>query len=403
MSSGERPAGDPLLLAALVALALNLRSPFTAVAPLLPEMQADLEINKTVAGLFTTIPVLCFGALAPAASRLIAATSVETAVLTTLFGALAGIAIRSAGGVTLALIGTVVIGASLTIGNIVALVIVARDFSRTRAAVTGWYTSALNVGPMLTAGLSQPIARVTGWKWSLATWSVLAAVALVLWEQVIRRRRKHAASGVPVENLVDSAPVVEVAHVLRRPVVWLLIVAFAAHLLIYYGLAAWLPEYLRTAAALSPTVAGLAAALLQLFALAGTIGVPVVLARTALSQPSVLMGIGLAWVASTAGLLVAPGVWPAWCMLAGFASGGGITVMFMLVMTAAVSLDDNRGISAAVQGTGYLLAAAGPVVLGMLAERTGSWSPGFGLLIAMGLIVGLTAAALTRCVPPSAA
>ncbi|WP_167459549.1 MULTISPECIES: hypothetical protein [Lonsdalea] len=47
-----------LILFALLALALNLRSPLTAIAPVIDQIRADLSINVTVAGLLTSIPVL---------------------------------------------------------------------------------------------------------------------------------------------------------------------------------------------------------------------------------------------------------------------------------------------------------------------------------------------------------
>jgi CP family cyanate transporter-like MFS transporter len=179
-------------------------------------------------------------------------------------------------------------------------------------------------------------------------------------------------------------------------VVWLLITGFAAHLLIYYGLSAWLPEYLQHAARLSPTAAGLAAAFFQLFALAGTLGVPLLSRRFRRSR--LLMVIAIAWIVTTSGLLLAPSAWPAWCMTGGFASGGGITVIFMLAMAAARGLDENRKISAAVQGVGYLVAAAGPVSVGALAERTGSWSAGLVLLTACGVALAIVAAGLASVV-----
>lgn len=172
---------DVLLLIALVAVALNLRAPFTSVAPIVSEIQADLGINKTVAGLLTSIPVLCFGLLAPLASKCIARTSVETSVFLALTGVIAGSALRSSGGIALALGGTFVIGAGITIGNIVSLVLIARDFPSRAATVMGLYTSALNVGPILTAALSEPLARQIGWRWTLVTWSSFALIPMLLW------------------------------------------------------------------------------------------------------------------------------------------------------------------------------------------------------------------------------
>lgn len=394
-------SSDVLLLGALIALALNLRAPFTAVAPIVADIQADLEINKTVAGLLTSIPVLCFGLLAPAASRCIAGTSVETSVFLTLLGAIAGIALRSAGGISLALTGTFLIGASITIGNIVSLVIIARDFPTRATAVMGVYTSALNVGPMLTAALSEPLAKQVGWRWALVSWSTLGVIAIGLWWIVIVRRRadrlKAPSPDIPAAAYAASPALdIEVVHVLRRPVVWLLVAGFASHLVIYYGLSAWLPEYLQRAGGLTPTVAGLAAAFFQLFALAGTLGIPWIASTGRMQRATLLLVISVAWMITTAGLLVLPRFWPVWCMFGGFASGGGITVIFMLAMASANGLDDNRRISAAVQGMGYLIAASGPVLVGALAERTGSWVAGLGLLTLCGAALGGVAAGLRR-------
>ena len=49
------------LLLALVLLAMNLRSPLTAVPPVLESMRADLALGPALCGLLTSIPVLCFG------------------------------------------------------------------------------------------------------------------------------------------------------------------------------------------------------------------------------------------------------------------------------------------------------------------------------------------------------
>jgi CP family cyanate transporter-like MFS transporter len=388
-------SSDVLLLIALVAVAFNLRAPFTAVAPIVSEIQADLGINKTVAGLLTSIPVLCFGLLAPLASKCIAQTSVETSVYLTLIGVTAGIALRSSGGIALALGGTFLIGAAITIGNIVSLVLIARDFPKRTAAVMGVYTSALNVGPIFTAAIAEPLARRIGWRWTLVTWSSFALIAMVLWTLAIQQRRRLAVD-VSTSGLINPDGITPDVHVLKRPIVWLLIAAFAAHLLIYYSMSAWLPEYLQQSAQLTPTAAGLAAAFYQMFALSGTIGVPILSKR--FHGASLLIVIGIVWVVTTCGLLVVPRLWPMWCMTGGFAAGGGVTVIFMLGMAAANGLDENRKISAAVQGVGYLLAASGPVTMGALAEWTGSWTAGLGLLSVWGVILIAVATALASFV-----
>ena len=69
------------LVVAVLLIALNLRPAVVAVSPLLAQIRADLGIGGAVAGLITTLPVLCFGLLAPFAGRLARRIGLETALL----------------------------------------------------------------------------------------------------------------------------------------------------------------------------------------------------------------------------------------------------------------------------------------------------------------------------------
>lgn len=61
-SSGELTRGAPLLLlAAIVALALNLRPAMAAVGPLLDLIETATGMDSTAASLLTTLPVLMIG------------------------------------------------------------------------------------------------------------------------------------------------------------------------------------------------------------------------------------------------------------------------------------------------------------------------------------------------------
>ena len=48
----------------------SLRTIFASLPPLLAEVRADLGLSAGAAGLLTTLPVVCLGALAPLAPRL---------------------------------------------------------------------------------------------------------------------------------------------------------------------------------------------------------------------------------------------------------------------------------------------------------------------------------------------
>jgi CP family cyanate transporter-like MFS transporter len=170
MSAGRSPASSVarsplawLLTLAIILIALNLRGPIVATAPVLDQIKSDLALGAFVAGLLTSIPVLCFALASPLASGVIGRLGPERAVTISLLGVVAGTLLRSAGGPFWLLAGTVVLGVSITVGNVVLPVVIRRDFSpQSSGFITGVYTSALNVGSMITSLGTAPIAQSTG-------------------------------------------------------------------------------------------------------------------------------------------------------------------------------------------------------------------------------------------------
>lgn len=67
------------------------------------------------------------------------------------------------------MVGTVLIGVAITIGNIAVPLIIRRDFApRRQATAMGVYTAALNIGSFLTSVITAPLADLLGWRLSLA-------------------------------------------------------------------------------------------------------------------------------------------------------------------------------------------------------------------------------------------
>lgn len=155
--------------------------------------------------------------------------------------------------------------------------------------------------------------------------------------------------------------------------VWLLTIAFSGQAFAYYGVTAWLPLLLRDELGMDAATAGTSASVFQIAALAGAFGVPVLLRVLPGPRPVVLI-VAAAWAALPLGLLLAPQLWPVWSALGGAAQGGGITVIFALIVRKARDLAENRRMSALVQGGGYIVAATGPSVVGAAHEASGGWT-----------------------------
>jgi MFS transporter, CP family, cyanate transporter len=391
-----RAVSATLVVVAILLLGLNLRGPIVAVSPVLDMIRTDLRIGEATAGLLTSLPVLCFGLATPLASALLARAGLGPGVTISLALLVAGIAVRSLDGLTGALTGTVLIGVAITVANVAVPVVIARDLRRRSGAVLGAYTAALNVGSMLTLALTVPLADRLGWRIALVAWGGLVVVAAVVWHFATRSLEDRA--GGPDED-ADRTPTGAAAPPRpwwRNPVAWGLTVAFAGQAFAYYGITAWLPLLLRDELGMAAADAGTSASVFQIAALTGAFGVPVLL-RVLPGPRGVVLVVVAAWVTLPAGLLLAPQLWPLWCLLGGAAQGGGLTVIFALVVRKARDLTENRQMSALVQGGGYVVAAAGPTVVGAVHAATGGWT--WPLLVVLAAIALLAAAGVTSAGP----
>lgn len=391
-----------LVIAGVLVAALSLRGPIVAPTPVLREIEADLGIGAATAGLLTTAPVLMFALLTPLAALVIRRAGAEFALLASLSGILLGTFIRALPGFGSMLAGMVVIGAAITIGNIVIPVIIRRDVPPASVAtVTAAYTATLNVGSLLTASLTAPLAQSIGWSAALLVWSALTIGGIILWIVHLRRsaglgdrysgEAEPTSSGrSPDPSAALTGPLPTIAgrraerSLLRRPVAWLLVTAFGLQVAMYYALTTWLPAL--TADELGITVAG-AGALASVFQGAGIAGAFVVPLLARFASPLVApLTIGVSWLATTVGILVAPELLWLWLLFGGIGHAGGFVVIFSALVAVSRSDSEAAGMSALVQGGGYSIGALGAPIIGLVHDVTGGWT------VALMILIGTSAA-----------
>jgi CP family cyanate transporter-like MFS transporter len=345
---------------AVVLVSINLRLPIGAVAPLLPEIRSDLGMSEATASLLTTLPVLCFAVLAPASAWLGSRSGPERAVSLGLLAVAAGTLVRPAAGTALLLFGTVVLGAGITVGNVLVPVVAHRALGVRAAGLIGLYSAALPGGAAIAAALAAPLAAWIGWRGSLAIWTVAVVLALVAWVLAVRPEHEPIPRRPPVWG---------------DRLAWLLAAFFGAQALAYYALATWLPTLLQdpAEAGTDETTAGWALAVYNLIGIAGSIIAPR-LATRGPDQKRVVAATCVIWAVGTAGLAAAPAAWPAWVVLTGLGQGAGIALGLTLIGLRAADANVARGLSGMVQGVGYAVAATGPFLFGALHHLTGSWT-----------------------------
>lgn len=367
MSNVTRAPRGWLLMLAIGLIALNMRGPLVAVAPVIAQLEDDLGFTPVELGFLTGIPVLCFALAAPLASLAGRKLGPEFAITLTLLGVLFGVVVRSAGGGALVMLGTVILGVAITIGNIVVPLIIRRDFTPARqGAAMGTYTAALNIGSFLTSMVSAPLAELLGWRPAIAASGVFAVAAAAVWVIAVGRRAFIPAA-VPA-----SDPGRPAGKLTSRWITAALTLGFAGQAFSYYGVTAWLPSLLADELGMAPAAAGAGSSLFQILAIVGGLGVP--LAARFASTTAVGLTLGLLWLTVPLGLLLAPELWWLWSSFGGVAQGGGITLIFLAIIRLARDQASAARMSAVVQGTGYSFGAVAPTLLGYVHGVTGAWT-----------------------------
>ena len=370
------------LFLAFVTLSINLRAPITALPPIIKDIQQSLHMGATVSGLLTTIPVLCFGLFTPLASKLIIRTGLEKAIILTLLGVMAGSLIRVVGNVPMMLIGTVIIGLSLTVGNLLGILIIGRDFKQSAGIMTGIMVLGMSLGGMITSSLTPPLAQYTNWQLALSSWFLLALICLLFWVKTMTSRTHRAREVLDNLSITPKNQAEETEHhsnSKRDKAILFLIIAFACHCFAFYGIVAWLPRFLIDRG-MSANRAGLAVSVFHMLGFIGALGIPILAKRLKLSSAALFAISGTTWFLVPTGFYLAPDLWLLWNVMGGIGCGGAYVVVFMAILALADTLNENRRISTVVQCSGYIIASFAPLVVGGLYEFSDTWLSSFTLM-----------------------
>jgi MFS transporter, CP family, cyanate transporter len=376
-----------LLVVGIVLVAANLRPALTSVAPLISQIRTDTGISNGVAGLLTTLPLLAFGLLSPVAPRLARRFGMEHALLASLLLLAAGILLRSAGAVAALFLGTAVLGAAIVVGNVLLPSLVKREFPERAGLMTSVYSTALGISAALAAGVSVPVAQLTGmgWRGSLALWALPAFLAAVASIPQLRRS----------DHRVDtSAQTSGVSGLWRSVLAWQVTLFMGLQSLAYYVTLTWLPEILGEEG-MSAALAGWMLALSQVVAIVTMFLAPVIAGRRPSQQGVVVAAVALSGT-GTLGLLIAGSTISAlWVVLLGLGQGACFSLALTFFALRAPDPAHAAALSGMAQSVGYLLAAAGPFLFGVLRDATHAWKVPLVLLLAITvclLIAGLGAA-----------
>ncbi len=377
-----------LIAAAIVLTALNLRTAIASVPPLLDELRDAVPLSTAAAGLLTTLPVICMALGSPLAPVVARRVGIEAALALMALTVAAGILVRLLPTVAALYAGTVIAGLGIAVGNVLVPAIIKRDFPDRVGLMTGGYTMAISASGALAAGLTVPLENAIGqgWRAGLAFWALPALVAAAVW---VPWAARGAAAARTARELARPAP-----RLWRDPVAWRVTAFMGFQSLLFYSALSWLPALLRSEGIEREAAGGLLSVML-LTAIPTCLLVPVFAARRPDQRAAVALTLAFT-AAGLTGLLVAPAALAAvWVTLLGLAQGGLLALALLFFALRSPDQEHAAQLAAMAQTVGYLVAAMGPLVVGILREATGGWTAPLVFMLAMvlpTLAAGLAAA-----------
>ncbi|MFS2067212.1 cyanate transporter [Pseudomonas sp. CT11-2] len=368
------------LMFSIILVALNLRPSMAAVGPLLSAIRGDIPLNFSLASLLTMLPVMAMG-LAMFFGIGISQRLGEqrTVVLSLLIIGLATVSRLFLDSAAELILSAVLAGVGIALIQALMPALIKSRFSDNVSVCMGLYVTSIMAGAAIAASFAPLVmTRTDSWRVGLAIWAALALAALLFW--CVQR------TGMPTLGEKSSRK----ESFFSNSRAWLLAIFFGLGTASYTCVLAWLAPY-YVEKGWSEQQAGLLLGFLTAMEVLSGLLTPAIANRSR-DRRLVLVVLLALIMAGFCGLILSPRhlslLWP--CLL-GLGIGG------LFPMSLIVSLDhlDNPqragGLTAFVQGIGYLIAGLSPLIAGMIRDQLGSfewaWWSLMGVMALMILMV----------------
>ena len=365
-----------LILTGIVVAAFNLRPGVTGLSPLLEAMGEEIRLDGGFLAVIGMLPPLLFGICGFAAPRLIARFSAVTITLAATAMIAVGLGVRAlVSDPSAFLLLSVLALAGMGIGNVVLPPIVKAYFPDRVASVSTLHVGLLQLGTFVPPLVAVPLATALSWRGSLLVWAGTAVLAVAVWIAIAVVR--------PAPRTTVSATAVggrELRRLLSTPRAWALMTMTGMTSFNNFILFTWLPPLL-TRAGFDSAFAGAMLALVTAIPLVLGFVLPALAVRLR-SAASIVIAFCLSLAAGYVGLWLAPQAAPVlWTVLLGV----GISTFplaLTLITLRSRGPEASAALSGFVQGGGYLLAATGPLLFGLLVDSGPGLGAAFALVLA---------------------
>ncbi|MEB6343122.1 CynX/NimT family MFS transporter [Mammaliicoccus sciuri] len=363
-----------ILFIGILLIGASLRAPITSVGIALPSIKETLNLSNTSVSLITIIPLLSFAVISLFAAKISHKFGLERTVFGALILICIGIALRAITGVSWLYVGTILIGVGIAFGNVLTPGIIKMNFPLRIGIMTGYYTVVMNIFGSASSYVTAPLVKHFNYNIAISLIGIVTFIGIIIWSFQLN---KH--------ETVNSSQTTTNINVWKSPLSWQITLLMGGQSMIFYSLINWLPEFLLSHG--TPiNEAGIYLSILQLAIIPLTFITPI-FAEKMKNQVLITFVTGLLFVLGILTLMLQPNWAFLGIILIGIASGlafGLVNTFFGLRTENGLTAAKLSGMS---QSVGYLFAAIGPLLFGILHDATNSWNTSFGILLVTSIII----------------
>lgn len=372
-----KKSSNILIILGVIFLSLILRTPITSVGAILGPLKSILDINNTVAGFITTIPLIAFAIFSPMVAKISNKVGLEKTLLLAAIIISIGLGLRFHINTYVFFITTFIIGVGITIGNVLLPGLVKKYYPEKLGLMTGFYAVIMNIGAAVAAGISYPIlsSNIGGEKFSTGLavniWIIIAVINIFVYTAMSKNSS--------VSEIKDEHE--KVHGYFKYSKMWTIMLSMGLQSALFYCSVSWFAE-IMISKDFSPETAGLLLSISQFAQFPSTFIVPI-LADKVHNKLIIPVVITIGYLVSLVGMLYTSGnfvLMLTFIIIFALAGGGSFSYVMYLFSVKSRNESEAADISGLAQSGGYLLAAIFPPLLGYIRDIS-DWNKALYVLI----------------------
>ena len=375
-----------IILLGIILLGMILRTPITSVGAIIGPLKNLLEINNTVAGLITTIPLIAFAIFSPFVAKISNKIGLEKTLYLAAIVTSIGLLLRFYINTSVFFVTTFIIGVGLTVGNVLLPGLAKKYFPENLGVMTGFYAVVMNVSASVAAGISYPIlsSNIGGEKFSTGLavniWLIVSILNIVIYAIITKNSKSER-----IEDKKSGGK-----GYLRSIKMWSVMLSMGLQSALFYCSVSWFAE-IMISKGFTPSEAGLLLSISQFAQFPSTFLVPV-LAEKIKNKLIIPIFIAMGYVASLIGMIYIQGnfaLMTIYIVLFALAGGGSFSYVMYLFSAKSKNEEEAADISGLAQAGGYWLAAIFPPLLGYVRDVL-NWDVAIYILIVTASLLFIT-------------